>query len=178
MVSFPQVSLPEPWAHLSLPIRATCSAHLILLDFTTRTILGKECRSLSGRTELNWYNYYFYYKGIADTRSVCSSFSELASIIYTNSCMREEMYIRMRSEGSFPKNGEPKLVSSSQCSSTPVGFGQGQHDNTAASPILFWLGWGWILLVPSIEISRRHSCYSTDIKNATEELKRPSQNGF
>jgi len=32
---------------LSSPIRATCLAHLILLDFTTRTILGKEYRSLS-----------------------------------------------------------------------------------------------------------------------------------
>jgi hypothetical protein len=30
-----------------LPIRATCSSHLILLDFITRTILGEECRSLS-----------------------------------------------------------------------------------------------------------------------------------
>jgi hypothetical protein len=29
------------------PTRATCPAHLILLDFTTRTILGKEYRSLS-----------------------------------------------------------------------------------------------------------------------------------
>ena len=28
-------------------IRATCPAHLILLDFTTRTILGRELRSLS-----------------------------------------------------------------------------------------------------------------------------------
>ena len=32
---------------LSSPIRATCPAYLILLDFTTRTILGKEYRSLS-----------------------------------------------------------------------------------------------------------------------------------
>ena len=29
------------------PIRATCPAHLIRLDFTTRTILGEEYRSLS-----------------------------------------------------------------------------------------------------------------------------------
>jgi hypothetical protein len=29
------------------PIRATCSAHLILLDFITRTILGEQYRSIS-----------------------------------------------------------------------------------------------------------------------------------
>jgi hypothetical protein len=44
VVSFPQVTPPEPCAHLS-PIRATYPAHLILLDFTTRTILGKEYKS-------------------------------------------------------------------------------------------------------------------------------------
>ena len=32
---------------LSSPIRATCPAHLILLDFITRTILGEEYRSFS-----------------------------------------------------------------------------------------------------------------------------------
>jgi len=48
MVSFLQVSPLEPCAHLSPPpIRATCTAHLILLNFTTRTIFGKEYKSLS-----------------------------------------------------------------------------------------------------------------------------------
>ena len=35
------------YTHLLFPIRATCPAHLILLDFITRTILGEEYRSLS-----------------------------------------------------------------------------------------------------------------------------------
>ena len=35
------------YTHLSSPIRATCPAHLILLDFITRTILGEQYKSFS-----------------------------------------------------------------------------------------------------------------------------------
>ena len=35
------------YTHLSSPIRTTCPAHHILLDFITRTILGEEYKSLS-----------------------------------------------------------------------------------------------------------------------------------
>jgi len=40
---------PNKTLYMSLlsPIRATCLAHLILLDFITRTILGEQCISLS-----------------------------------------------------------------------------------------------------------------------------------
>ena len=41
---FPQQDLIHP---LSSPIRATCPAHLILLDFITRTILGEEYKSFT-----------------------------------------------------------------------------------------------------------------------------------
>ena len=46
VVTFPKVSPPKPSTRLS-SARATCPAHLILLEFITRTILGEEYRSLS-----------------------------------------------------------------------------------------------------------------------------------
>jgi len=48
VISFPPVSPPRPYTpHVSSPIRATCPAHLILLDFITRTILGEGYKSFS-----------------------------------------------------------------------------------------------------------------------------------
>ena len=39
--------IKTPYSPLSSPIRATCPAHLILLDFITRTILGEEYKTFS-----------------------------------------------------------------------------------------------------------------------------------
>ena len=43
----PPVSPSRPYTPLSSPVCATCPAHLILLDFITRTILGEEYKSFS-----------------------------------------------------------------------------------------------------------------------------------
>ena len=47
MVSFPPVSPQDPTHPLSSPIRATCPAHLILLNFITCTILGEQYKPFS-----------------------------------------------------------------------------------------------------------------------------------
>jgi hypothetical protein len=76
------------------------------------------------------------------------------------------------------------VVSPRQCSSTQVGFGKGflskgQCDNTGAShPDLAAVNFYLFPLLKS-SLKEWHFFDATDvIKNATEELKRLSQNGF
>jgi len=74
---------------------------------------------------------------------------------------------------------------SRQCSSTPVGLSQGflskeQCNSARNSSILFWPDSSWILSFPRLQsaLKWRRFCDATDtIKNATDELKRPTQNG-
>jgi hypothetical protein len=93
----------------------------------------------------------------------------------------------MRSEGNDHKNGEPNLYSPSrQCSSTPVGFGQGfvskeQCDNTGAPPYFPDLTPGDFYLFHRIESALKGQSFydvTAIIKHAMDELKRLSQNGF
>jgi len=92
----------------------------------------------------------------------------------------------MRSEENARNMKNKQLVSPwRKCSSTPGGFRQGflskdQFDNTGASPILSWLvSADFYMFFPMKSAFKwQRFCNAIDIKNATEELKRFSQNDF
>jgi hypothetical protein len=91
----------------------------------------------------------------------------------------------MQSERNAPKNGEPTVDFSvkRQCSSTPVVCGQGflSKEQCDHSPYSSDLASADLYLFPrpKLALKERRFCDATDItKNATEELKRLSQNGL
>ena len=73
-----------------------------------------------------------------------------------------------------------------QCSSTPVGFGQGflnkeQYDNIGASPYSLDLASSDFYLIPQLKSAMKGQCFCEAahiIKNVMEELKSLPQNGF
>ena len=67
----------DPIHHLSSPLHATCSTHLILLDFITRTILGEEYRSFRS------YNTYYLSCLVQD--AICSYF--ICSVLLFMVCL-------------------------------------------------------------------------------------------
>ena len=126
-------------------------------------------------------------------RSSFKKFPEFASKIYRNCCCEYRgvnfvaLLMKLYKKKTPRKMENQELVfNAPQCSITPVSFSQGflstkQRNKIVASPILSWPASTWFLLVPWTEtsIEGRHFCDVTDIiRNATEELKRLSQNGF
>ena len=84
--------LQDPKHPLSLPIRATCPAHLILLDFITRTILGEEYRSFrSSLCNLLHSPMWFYY----DNSQNMQTSPLLNCEQYTEHQYRQQIYFRL-----------------------------------------------------------------------------------
>ena len=93
--------------------------------------------------------------------------------------MNKEMgAVRRKRSKKWKPNNYPSL----QCSTTPVGFGQGliskeQCDNTGASPNLAPADFYPFPRLKSTVKGRRF-CGATDIIRSWEELKKLSKNGF
>jgi hypothetical protein len=78
VVSFPRLSHQNP-VHTA-PIRATCPAHLILLDFITRTLVGEEYRSLSSSV----WSFLHSLRPYVKRRVVCTRWSTVAGTCISN----------------------------------------------------------------------------------------------
>jgi len=109
------------------------------------------------------------------------NFQEL--LLWINNCtLTSSVELGLLSEANGPKKGEKQLVSPSrQCSSSPVGFGQGilskqQCDNTGASIIISWPGFSWFS--PALNWNQHWSVGAVVILLTSLRMRRKSWNGF
>jgi hypothetical protein len=106
---------------------------------------------------------------------------EFAGIIKETDNLNKEMYIDILRRLRDAVRGK-RLEKWRQCSSTPVGFGQGflskeQRDNTKPSPFFLYTAPPDFYLFPRLKSAlqgRRFSEATEIIENATVELKRLS----
>ena len=88
---FPTKTLYTP---LLSPTRATCTAHLILLDLFTRTVLGEEYRSLSSSLCIFFHSPVTL--SLLGPNSVGKHVVFLKSLLYVNACSSPRLYFSIR----------------------------------------------------------------------------------
>jgi len=121
-----------------------------------------------------------WFTGIFDCQALFIISSSLKVNLWITKCaLTSFIALQMRSESNTLQSGETSVYFSRQCSSTPVGFGQGflnkeQRYNSGSSPLLSWPVSSCCYLFPPLRSALQWQRYYdiTDInKNARKSWK-------